>query len=223
MDSSCKSMPLYWLLMIALHFCLIGFYAPLMHACLMFTNVSGTADLPLFLFQGWSHVLARQGMVEFFHVYAEESIFLSPEWYLALEDFKNNQSIIEFTVEQMIISRIASVGLKFGGNNSIPVASILAFLESVVALSKDKLSILYVPMKFNLRVINALYVAVDRAKEIAQVIAIQITLAKRHKNFAAAFFVDWDQWIKLLHGFTVEATLSRTSEEWSRWSRPSSN
>ena len=205
MDSSRKSTPLYWLLMIALHFCLISFYMPLMCACLTFTNVSGTADLPLFLFQGWSHVLARQGMVEFFRVYAEESIFLSPKWYLALEVFKNNQSVIKFTVEQMIISRIASVGLKFGGNNSIPVASILAFSESVAALSKEKLSILYVPIKFNLKAINALYVAVDTAKEIARVIAIQITVVKQHKDLAAAFFADWNQWIKLVHGFTVEA------------------
>ena len=150
--------------------------------------------------------LARQGVIDFIRMYAEESIFLGSEWYLALTAFKNNPSVIGFTVEQMIISRIASIGLKLGRNNSIPVVFILAFLESVAGLLKGKPSILYVPIKFNLKVIDALYVAADTAKEIAQIIAIQITVVKWHKDFATVFFADWDQWIKLLHGFTVEAT-----------------
>lgn len=52
--------------------------------------------------------LARQGIIEFLRIYAEESVFLGPEWYLALSSFKNNSSVIGFTVEQIIISRLAS-------------------------------------------------------------------------------------------------------------------
>ena len=211
--SSRKFVSLYWLSMIALHFCLISTYVPLMRACLAFAPVSGTVDMlddRYFYFKdGRVHCtcgLARQGMVEFLRMHAEESIFLGAEWYLALEAFKNNRSVIGFTVEQMVISRIVSSGLKFGGNDSIPMAPILAFSGSVAALSTDKPSIYYVPLKFNLKAIDALYVAVDMAKRTARVVAIQITVAKRHKDSAAAFFADWDQWTKLLNGFTLEAT-----------------
>jgi hypothetical protein len=55
--------------------------------------------------------VARQGIIVFLHTYAEEGVFLS-ESYLALMAFKNNPSVIGFTVEQMIISKIASSGLR---------------------------------------------------------------------------------------------------------------
>jgi hypothetical protein len=59
--------------------------------------------------------LARQGiiMIKLLHIHAEEDVFLGPKWYLALRSFKNNPSIsiISFTVEQIIISRIASTGM----------------------------------------------------------------------------------------------------------------
>jgi len=58
--------------------------------------------------------LAKQGTAAFLRLHAEESIFLGAEWYLALEDFKNNRPVVGFTVKQMVISRIASSGLKFG-------------------------------------------------------------------------------------------------------------
>jgi hypothetical protein len=211
--SSRKRVPLYWLSIIALDFCLISIYVPLMRDCLAFASVSGTADMldECYFYLENSHVyctcgLARQGIVEFLRKHAEEGIFLDPRWYQALEAFKNNRSIVGFTVEQMVISIMASRGLNFGGNKSIPPAPILAFSGNVTALSADKPSTYYIPLKFNLKAIDALYVAVDKANETAQVVAIQITVAKRHKDSKTAFFAEWKKWINLLAEFTLEVT-----------------
>ena len=50
-------------------------------------------------------------------MHADEGVFLGSEWYLTLKAFKNNLSIISFTVEQMVISRITSCGLHWDYNN----------------------------------------------------------------------------------------------------------
>jgi len=90
-----------------------------MRACLTRGYVIGSAPLldhRYFYVEGgygrYTCGLARQGIIEFLRMYAEESIFLGSEWYLALTAFQNNPSVIGFTVEQMIISRIASSGLR---------------------------------------------------------------------------------------------------------------
>ena len=61
--------------------------------------------------------LARQCIIEFLCMHADEGVFLGSEWYLTLKAFKNNLSIISFTVEQMVISRITSCGLHWYYNN----------------------------------------------------------------------------------------------------------
>jgi len=125
--------------------------------------------------------LARQGIIEFLHMYAEESIFLGSEWYLALTAFQNNPSVIGFTVEQMIISRIAARGLDWA-DDSIPPAHVTPFPGKVAALSKDRQSTYYVPLKFKFKAIDALYAKVDEHKKTAKVVAIQITVAKSHRD-----------------------------------------
>jgi len=98
--------------------------------------------------------LARQGIIEFLRMHAEEGIFLDSEWYLALIAFKNTLSVIGFTVEQMIISRIASSGLRWS-DNFISPAQMMTFHGSIRALSKDRPSTYYVPLKFKLEAIDA--------------------------------------------------------------------
>ena len=55
--------------------------------------------------------LARQAITEYLRINAEERIFLGLQWYNTLMAFKDNPSVIGFTVEQMVISQIASTGL----------------------------------------------------------------------------------------------------------------
>lgn len=185
-------------------------YVPLMRACLTRSYVSGSAPMLdhryfyLDLGSGYGRYtcgLARQGIIEFLRTYGEEGIFLGGEWNLALIAFKNNPSVIGFTVEQMIISRIASSGLRC--DISIPAAQTKTFPGHITALSKDRPPTYYVPLKFNLKAIDALYAEVDEKNKTAKVVAIQITVVKRHCDSPAEFFADWDAWTSLLNGFDI--------------------
>lgn len=147
--------------------------------------------------------LARQGIVAFLRIHAEERVFLGSEWYLALKAFKNNLSVIGFTVEQMVISRIASYGLCWGDNNKIPQTKITTFHGNTIAFSKDIPYTCYVPLKFNFKAVDAIYVEVNERKSTATIVAIQITVAKRHRDSPADFFAQWEQWIHLLKDFTI--------------------
>ena len=148
--------------------------------------------------------LARQGIVAFLRMYAEEGVFLGDEWYLALIAFKNNLSVIGFTVEQMIISRIVSHGLRWGDNSSIPATKMTTFHGNMIAFSKDRPPTYYVPLKFNLKAVDAIYVEVDEGQNAATVVAIQITVAKRHRDSPADFFAQWEQWTNSLKNFTIK-------------------
>ena len=145
--------------------------------------------------------LARQGIIAFLRMYAEENIFLGHEWYLALTAFKNNPSVIGFTVEQMIISRIAARGLDWG-DDYIPPAHVTPFLGKATPLL-DSQSTYFVPLKFNFKAIDALYAEVDEHKRIAKVVAIQITVAKSHRDSEVEFFESWEAWTGLLGDFKI--------------------
>jgi len=147
--------------------------------------------------------LARQGIFAFLRMHAEEGFFLGSEWYKALKAFKNNPSVIGFTVEQMVISRIASRGLRWGDNNEIRPTKITTFHANIIAFSKDVPSTYYVPLKFNLKAVDAIYVEVNERQNTVTVVAIQITVAKRHRDYPADFFAQWEQWTDLLKDFTI--------------------
>jgi len=148
--------------------------------------------------------LARQGIVALLRQYSVEGVFLDPQWYQALRSFKNNPSVIGFTVEQMVISKLATSGLCWA-DTSIPAASITSFTGTVTSLSIEKESTYYVPLMFNFKAIDALYVEVNQPQKTARLVAIQITVAKRHTDSAYKFFADWEAWTDSLtrSGFTI--------------------
>lgn len=156
---SSQHVSLYWLFVRCLTL-LIRVYVSLVRACLTFSSVSGASDMLddryFYLENGRIYCTcgsARQGMVAFLRMHVDENTFLGAEWYLALEAFRNNRTLVGFAVEQLLISRIASGGLK---NHSIPPAPISAFSGRVAALSTDNPSLYYVPLKFNSKAIDAL-------------------------------------------------------------------
>jgi len=143
--------------------------------------------------------LARQAMIGFLRIHGEERIFLGPEWLQTLESYKHNPSAIGFTVEQIIISRIASAGVE-SDNFSIRPAKIVAFEGDSTTILQDEEHAYYVPLKFNFKAIDALYVHLDQKKKVVRLVAIQITVAKRHTDSEAAFYAGLAMW---LHGLTA--------------------
>ena len=202
-----KPVVLYSLFDGSLTFWPVRTYVPLMRACLTRSYVLGSEMLDhryFYIEDGYGRYtcgLARQGIIAFLRMYAEENIFLGHEWYLALTAFKNNPSVIGFTVEQMIISRIAARGLDWG-DGYIPPAHVTPFLGKATPLL-DNQSTYFVPLKFNFKAIDALYAEVDEHKRTAKVVAIQITVAKSHRDSEVEFFESWEAWTGLLGGFTI--------------------
>jgi hypothetical protein len=149
--------------------------------------------------------LARQAIFEVLREYGEESLFLDDEWFTALENHKNNPSAIGFTVKQIVISEIASNGLNAGGL-MIPPAKIKTFGGTMTRLSGEEGTTLYVPLRFNMKAIDALYVRVHTINHTAYVLPIQIAVAKWQSDSESAFFSDWEKWIVGLAGFKIAAS-----------------
>jgi len=64
-----------------------------------------------------------------------------------------------------------------------------------------------VPLRFNQKAIDALFVSVDQKKKTAYLVPIQITtVAKQHKDSESAFFADLPIWLRGLENFKVKET-----------------
>jgi hypothetical protein len=148
--------------------------------------------------------LARQAITEFLREHGEDRIFLGDNWHQTLEHFKNNPSAIGFTVEQILISKMSSAGLH--GSIVLPAAKIITFEGETTWLSADEPLAYYVPLKFNKKAIDVLFVSVDRQAQSADLVAIQITVAKQHKDSEAAFFTELNMWLLRLEGFEVNVS-----------------
>jgi hypothetical protein len=179
--------------------CLLGAQiagsGPYMDHCYFYVDSEGSGR--------YSCGLARQAITEFLRINAKESIFIGAEWYDTLMAFKNNPSVIGFTVEQMVISKIASAGLRLRDIH-FPAAQTVAFDTLTTRLSIDKPQAYYVPVRFNLKAIDLLFASIDLQKKTAHIVPIQITVAKQHKDSEAAFFADQDTWLRGLENFKVK-------------------
>jgi len=106
----------------------------------------------------------------------------------------------------MVISTIASTGLRLDKFNFLPPAKNFAFDGPSVCLSIDKASTYYVPLRFNLKAIDLLFASIDLQKKTAHLVPTQIAVAKQHKDSKAAFFADWGTWLLGLESFKVKTT-----------------
>ena len=94
-------------------------FVPLMRACLTGGIIDGSGKLVdhCYFYRDsnnrghYSCSLARQAITEFLRQHGKESIFLGAECYRTLHCYKDNPSAIGFTVEQTLISKIASCGV----------------------------------------------------------------------------------------------------------------
>jgi len=82
-----------------------------------------------------------------------------------LEIFKDNPSVIGFIVEQVVIGRMATSGIQ--SELCLPPAKTITFPGCITWLSKDERQVYYVPIKFNQKAIDVLFVDVDQAKNSA--------------------------------------------------------
>jgi uncharacterized membrane protein len=95
-----------------------------------------------------------------------------------------------------VISKISSAGVHSGSFN-IPAAKIVTYKAGTPALSVDSELTYYVPLIFNLKTVDAVFVSLDKKRNTAHVLGIQIAVAKQHKDAESAFFAGLDM---LLYG-----------------------
>ena len=64
------------------------------------------------------------------------------------------------------------------------------------------------PLKFNKKAIDVLFVSVDRDRQTrtARLVAIQVTVAKQHEDSKAAPFTELNTWLLRLEGFKVDVS-----------------
>src|ERR1700722_3268325 len=185
-------------------------YVEQMRLCLSFGYVPGdgsTLDHRYFYLDDegrgrYTCGLARQAIMDLLRRCAEEGEFLDRQWIMALDAFKDNPSVTGFIVEQIVISSIASKGLRTG-DIYLPATKIVTFAGDTPLLSRSEGHTLCVPVKSNLKTINAIYVTVRQKKKEATVIPIQITKADWRSDSEVTFFAQWKQWIEPLKGFNI--------------------
>ena len=124
--------------------------------------------------------------------------FLTPHWYSSLRIAGSNPSVLGFFTEQMLLSWISregctSAGDQFGGR---PKSTVFDGSKPQVNL-EDGVS-LYIPIRLNFRAVDAIMVSMDKKRDEAIVVGLQITITKRHTDSEAKFFRDWQWWTTVL-------------------------
>ncbi|KIM41747.1 hypothetical protein M413DRAFT_27332 [Hebeloma cylindrosporum] len=187
-------------------------FVPAMNACL--TPPGGYISNPNIIDHRYFYVddkhrghytcgLAREAIIQFFRLCGEDnSLWLNSQ---TMKSCRNNPSALGFTVEHLVISKIAERGLHSDDFNT-PPAEIVAFASGSTSLSKDRAWGYYVPLKFNRKVVDVVFASIDQEQRTARVVGIQITVSKQLKDAEAAFFAELDRWLCELGGFKVETS-----------------
>ena len=92
------------------------------------------------------------------------------------------------------------------GDFKIPAAKIVGIKSGMPMSSKAPKLAYYVPLKFNLKAIDALFISLNQKKKTVYVVAIQITVAEWHEDSEAAFFADLDAWLSGRRGFEIKSS-----------------
>lgn len=90
---------------------------------------------------------------------------------------------------------------------------ITSFHRNIMPFLKDIPSAYYIPLKFGLKAVDAIYVEVNECQNTAMVVVIQITVSQWHKDSSANLFAQWDQWTNLLKFFTITLIFLSIVEE----------
>jgi hypothetical protein len=125
----------------------------------------------------------------------------------AISRFISNTSVVGFFLEQAILQTIVTQGipcLDLAG----PVPQIIFEGGGQPEFDLRHSKALYVPMKFNFPAIDALILRVDDSKKTAELMPIQITIAKSRSDSEDLFLKDWSRWVRDLYLYDYDVTLT---------------
>ena len=122
--------------------------------------------------------------------------FLTPHWYSSPRLAGSNPSVLGFFTEQMLLSWISREGCTSAGDQFGKRPKSIAFHGTNPQVDLEDGVSPYIP-KFNFRAVDAILVFMDKRRDEAIVVGLQITIAERHSDSKAKFFRDW-QWRKTI-------------------------
>lgn len=131
----------------------------------------------------------------------------SDEWFIALNESRNNPCVIGFLVEQACLSHISQTGFHHGDLHWNTFPATVFYGDMIRQIPYDwEGEKLFIPGVYYFRNIDALYLKVDDTKKTALVVPIQITVSNKHKDSETSFFSEWHRWEKRFMGYQLSST-----------------
>ena len=138
------------------------------------------------------------------------SRFYEPKWIDSLHTFKDNPSTLGYQVEKICLACIASIGLNYDGKSTKPQAPIWfrgRNLDALLdAISPTDPSGLYLPSHPQFEDIDALILEYNHTAKTLNVIPIQVTINKKHKDSETLFYNKWKKLALKFPGITLTST-----------------
>jgi hypothetical protein len=158
--------------------------------------------------------LAREAMMVWLREQAQGDIFLGRDWLPTLTANRDKPPVVGSIVEQMVISKIASNGLRLcnpTGDITLRPGKIVVFTGRYPNISTEQnTTILYVPRAFYHRDVDMVHVSIENNH--AKVFAFQITIAYTHTNSQERMLEHWHEWGGSLGDLTVELSFVWVTE-----------
>lgn len=115
----------------------------------------------------------------------------------------NNPSVVGYFLENAILRSIVTTGIPcLGIFGPMPQFVFEGFLSYDLTHERA----LYSPKSFNFPSIDAILLRLSPADKKAELMPMQITIQKSHRNSEGQFFKNWDFWIRYLHGYELSVT-----------------
>ncbi|KAJ6585171.1 hypothetical protein B0H19DRAFT_413996 [Mycena capillaripes] len=142
----------------------------------------------------------------------DRNLTLSIDWLEnGLANAIDSPPVLAFMIEKSILTtflqRVSGPGLvnwPAVNHYTLPFkASLPASLPPTLRDGGSQ-SFLIIPEAFNFGDIDGLYIRVDNVTKQVVVVAIQITLAKNHKDSASRFYNHWRKWIHYFTGYELQ-------------------
>ncbi|KAF8430307.1 hypothetical protein EV426DRAFT_13255 [Tirmania nivea] len=134
--------------------------------------------------------LARRAITTFLRRHAGGDLFVSQKWYNMIEYVGCNAAVLEFFIEQVLLSTIQKAGMYLDG-----VTEQFKLVDTFDGIPKNSgdSPALYIPKAWNHPSIDAIIFSVSKIedRQILIVRPIQITINQRHRDSEATFLADW--------------------------------
>jgi hypothetical protein len=150
--------------------------------------------------------VAFEAMMRQLRMRAEQ--FCQEDWYSTVRA-SSNPVVQGFVAEDICLAAIGKDGLMIVNRDLGPMsrATFAVKPQWDLCLRTEHTRYLFAPSTYNFRAVDGVILLLDRAKHLAHIYPIQITLSMRQRDSDEVFYgAMWPEWQTGLLGFTVQST-----------------